>query len=882
MPATTPAELPTGTLTFLFTDIEGSTEMLARLGDRYVEVLEQHAVLIRQAIAAHEGIEVSTEGDAFFAVFRSAHQAVAAAADAQRALVDAEWSAAGEVRVRMGLHTGEARIGGDNYAGLAVNRAARISAAGHGGQVLLSETTRALIASDLPAQTGLRDLGQHRLKDLPESERVWQLDMEGVPGEFPALRSVDARPNNLPTPATPLIGRAKGVAEVGELLERRRHVTMTGPGGSGKTRLALAVAEADITAFADGAFFVRLEDAVERDSVVAAIASALSVREKVDRDLEGGVRAYLRDRELLLVLDNFEQAMASAPLVGELLAESPKLKVIVTSRERLHLSGEQEYAVPPLDLPDPDNLPPLAALSQYESVALFIDRAVAAKADFRVTNDNAPAVAEICSRLDGLPLAIELAAARVRLLSPQAILERLDRRLGLLTGGARNLPDRQRTLQGAIDWSFELLQPTEQRLLERLSAFAGGWTLEAADEVCAPAELGIDVLDGLESLADKSLISPTQVEGGESRFAMLQVMREFAANRLDARGDGDGVRRRHALWVAELTEAADPELIGTDIRSWQLRLQREEENIRTALRWALDHGEAEIGLRIAGSLWQFWHYWAHVREGRDWLEALLAMPAANDVQEPRARGLSGLAAIVYWQGDAARSEALYREALAILDRVGDDVRRGEVLHNVAWALVAQSDFPGAAEHAQAAISAYERAGFTAGARIVHAWLRSGSFIMGAGGSLEDAVAAVKEAIEENRRIGRLHEVADSMSSLTIVYQRAGDSERAMQYGLESMNSWNEIGNIGRLSFFKLLAELELALGRPERAVVLHGAADRHADEVGGDLPDALTGVGDPAGKARELLPADTHARLYERGRSMTSAEMVDFALESRR
>jgi len=418
MTSTPDPRLPSGTVTFLFTDIEASTRLVAALGDRYEELLAAHANLLRAAMSAHAGTEVSTEGDSFFAVFSSAVAAVAAAVDAQRALGGYPWPADGAIRVRMGLHSGEGRLGGDNYIGLDVHRAARIAAAGHGGQVLLSEGTRALVAQELPVGAAMLDLGEHRLRDLPAPEHIWQLEIEGLQREFPGIRSLDARPNNLPLSATALIGRDGELSAVAELLPRRRVVTITGPGGIGKTRLALAVAQQLLPAFADGAFLVTLEDARDRAAVASAVASALGVREKPDRDLEQGTKEFLRGREVLLVLDNFEQVLSAAPLVSELLASAPRLRIIVTSRAVLNLSGEQDYDVPPLRLPEPQRLPSLAALAQYEAVALFIDRARAVKPDFALTDENAPAVAEICGRLDGLPLAIELAAARVRLLTP--------------------------------------------------------------------------------------------------------------------------------------------------------------------------------------------------------------------------------------------------------------------------------------------------------------------------------------------------------------------------------------------------------------------------------------------------------------------------------
>ena len=407
-------------------------------------------------------------------------------------------------------------------------------------------------------------------------------------------------------------------------------------------------------------------------------------------------------------------------------------------------------------------------------MALFIERALAVRPDFRVTNENAPAVAEICRRLDGLPLAIELAAARLRLLTPEAILARLRERLPALARGTRDAPARQRTLQGAVDWSYELLDGPVRHLFVRLAAFSGGWELFAADEVCNPAgELGLDTLDGLAALADGSLIGTAGDADGEPRFRMLQVIRETALDRLDADAAGPDVRRRHARWVLRLVEESEPELVRTDIRRTQLRLRREEENVRTALRWAIDTGDAEVGCRIAGALWQFWHYWARQREGRRWLEAVLELPAPPRSDAARAKALSSLAAVVYWQGDGPRALELYEEALGIYRRLGDESLIGETLHNTAWASVASGAYPKGVEHAEESLAAFRRAGDEAGVANVTAWLRTAPFIIGASDDFAGAAAAVDEAVIVNRRLGRMHDAADWLGSRAFVLSVAG-------------------------------------------------------------------------------------------------------------
>jgi predicted ATPase/class 3 adenylate cyclase len=872
--------LPTGTVTFLFSDIEGSTRLLTALGDRYPSILETHSEIVRSAIGANDGTVVSTEGDSFFAVFPSALGAVSAAADAQRELAQHPWPSGTEVSVRIGIHTGEGRLGADNYVGLDVHRASRIAAAGHGGQTILSGTTQALVGTELGDGLSLSDLGSHRLKDLPSADRLWQLDVDSLLRNFPTIKSQDARPNNLPDSATPLIGRNEELMTVAELLGKRPLLTLIGPGGAGKTRLALAAGRQALDDFADGVFFVPLEDARDRAAVVSAVAVALGVREKPERDLTDGVLLFLRERELLLILDNFEQVISAAPLITEMLAGSPRLRIIVTSREVLHLSSEQSYDVPPLALPESGDLDELAVMSQIEAVALFIERAQAVRSDFTLTAENATAVAEICARLDGLPLAIELAAARLRLLTPQQILERLDHRLGLLSGGAADLPERQRSLRGAIEWSYELLTDTDRRLFERLAVFAGGWTLDAAEEVCRPtAELGVDFLEGLSSLADKSLVR-AQEEAAEPRFGMLQVVREFALDKLGASGDSELIRRRHAEYVMALAERAGPELVGFDMRAWNRRLRRDEENVRSALGWALEAGEADIGLRTASAIWRHWHYVGVPREGRDWLQALLEQPSASAATQIKARGLSALASLLYWLGEMSQADELYSQALAIYRQLGDEARVTETIEAMLWTDVGRGDYEGAMSRAHEALERYRSAGDRAGLARTDAWLTAGGFMMGFAVPVEAALASTNEALEAAREQGNAWNMVNSQGEIADIYRRVGDIPRAIKEFHTTTELYYGLGYVGMLPWLKLLARMEISRGNPERAATLAAVALRAVEDLGGELPEEMTQVGNPLEDARGQLSEAAYAAAVTKGLAMNLDEAVAYALET--
>jgi predicted ATPase/class 3 adenylate cyclase/DNA-binding CsgD family transcriptional regulator len=658
-------ELPTGTVTLLFTDIEGSTRLLKQLGNRYAEVLEACRSLLRGAFQEWHGHEVDTQGDAFFVAYTRASDAVAAAVAAQRALANHPWPDGGTVRVRMGLHTGEPQRSAEGYVGLDVHHAARIMSAGHGGQVLLSQTTRDLVEQTLPPGVSLRDLGAHRLKDLQHPSHLFQLVIPGFPIDFPPL----------------ILGREKEVGAIGQLLLREgsRLVTLTGPGGIGKTRLGLQVAAELSEHFPDGTWFVSLAPISDPDLVIPTLSQALGLQETRDQSLWEQVKRSLQQQQTLLLLDNFEQVVAAATSVADLLTCCPRLTVLVTSREVLHLRAEHDYAVPPLGLPDPKHLPDLLSLSQYDAVALFIERAQAVKSEFQVTNSTAGAVAEICVRLDGLPLALELAAARLKLFPPQALLTRLGQRLPLLTSRTRDAPARQYTLRNTIAWSYDLLEASEQRLFRRLCVFVGGMTLPAVEAVCAA--LGDEpavVLDGLASLMDKSLLRQSEPEGEQPRFVMLETIREYGWEALSESLEAEATRQAHAAYFLALAEEAAPELFGPRIAEWLRRLELEQDNLRAAMNWLLERGEAAMALRMGAALAWFWELNYSLHEG--WNALSQALVGSEDVDVPvraRALGVAGILASLL--GHFERGEVLGKASLELFRTIGDTAGMGEAV-----------------------------------------------------------------------------------------------------------------------------------------------------------------------------------------------------------
>src|SRR5215211_2507768 len=896
---------PTGTVTFLFTDIEGSSRMWEKSPQTMRSALARHEEILHSAIGAHRGYVFKTVGDAFCAAFPTAPEALEAALYAQRALFAEEWpKEVGQLRVRMALHTGAAEARGGDYFGPPLNRVARLLSAAQGGQVLFSVATQELVRDQLPTGVELRDLGKHRLKDLIRPEWIFQLIAQGLPAEFPPLRTLEGRPNNLPLQATPLVGREREVDEVRRRLLRPevRLLTLSGPGGIGKTRLALQAAAELLDEFQDGVFFVPLATVTDPQLVVSAVMGTLGVRETGD---------------LPLGLDNFEQVLAAAPVVTELL-EAPRLKALTTSRTALRLYGEQEYAVPPLAVPDTVHLPELEALSHYEAVKLFIERAQAARADFSITNENAPAVAEICARLDGLPLAIELAAARIKLLPPKAMLGRLGRRLKLLSGGARDLPERQRTLRGAIEWSHNLLDEGEKTLFARLAIFSGGRTLEAIEAVCdAQGDLPMDAFDGVSSLVDKSLLTQEEGPDGEPRFVMLETIHEYAREKLRESGEAEEIARVHAEYFLALAEEAEPQLTGPEQVEWMERLEAEHDNLRAALSRLLEAGEPGSALRIGGAVWRFWNVRGYLSEGRRWLESGLSGGEGSPLGV-RAKASLGLGYLALMQGDYThaveslqRSLNLYREAqdrrgaayaLCFLGWVAADRNELDRAERLLEESLTLSRAAGTPRDVSVALNAlamlevyrgdYERAGAmqeecltlareAGDVQIIAVLTYNLGLTAVMTGEYERAEAVYEEAHELFWEVGDRDMAALANNRLGFLALSRDDPDRAEGLCAGAMRELHERARIPGLDFaLDVLAGVAAARGEIRRAARLWGAASatREVNNIPW-LPEEREMIELYIDAARSLLDEATWHEEREKGRSMTLDQAVSYALE---
>lgn len=916
------AGLPAGTVTLLFSDIEGSTRLLLRLGAAYPSVLDEHRQLLRTAIGAGGGQVLDTQGDACFAVFTRARDAVQAAAEIQRAMAAHPWPASPGVRVRIGLHTGEPTVTAGGYAGLDVHRAARLCSAGNGGQILVSSTTADLVATLLPPELSLHELGSYRFKDFTFSERVYQLDVQGQPTSFPPLRSLEVTAR-LPGQHRSMIGRDGDLAACRAVLlePATRLLTLTGAGGSGKTRLAVAVADGLHDAFDDGICFVPLADVREAGMVATSIAQALGVRDLSTRPTQDTLVDLLGGREQLLILDNMEQVLDAAPLISEVLAACPRLKALVTSREVLHVTGEREFSVPPLALP-PESATLPEQIYSLAAPRLFMDRATEAKRDFRATDEDARIIAEICRRLDGLPLAIELAAARVRFLTPSALLSRLDRRLAVLTGGPRDLPARQQTLRAAISWSHDLLDERDRMVFRRVSVFAGGWTLDAAEAVCGLADDPLATIDALASLADKSLLLREELPDGDARFGMLSTIRELAVEHLESSGERDATRRRHADYFLRLAEEAAPHLaLDAGQLEWIERLDAESANLQTVFDWTtsapVDRERAEIGLRLIAALWRFWAVRSGASEARRHIVAVERLVEAAPRSPLRGRALFGAASLARELSDYSTTERLFRECLALAREQHETRQVADTLYSLGWLYVLRGNPGEARALLEESLRLFQRLAdapwkATMLTRLGYVCFMEGEFdramaLAGEGatlarvlgdqrvladalvyqglvqqytGDLEQARRRFEECLPIARRFGDRHLIAMTLNLTGHLCVHQGLLEDARAYLSEALRIAREVGNVRRLSFtMSAVAALAQAHGDLAFALKIDSAAQAAARSVGTASARPARARSDAElARARAELGEPAASEADAAGRQLTLDQSVDEAL----
>lgn len=864
--------LPTGTVTFLFTDIEGSTRLLRQAGERSSELFAAHDAILRRAIDDEGGVVVRTEGDSFFASFGSAPAAVGAAASAQRLLALEDWHGF-EVRVRMGLHTGEGRLSGDDYHGIDVHQAARVGAAGHGGQVVLSATTVELVRSGLPDGVSLRDLGLHRLKDFDEEVRLFDLAIAGLPQVFPPLRSASLRVANAPPNLTSFVGRETELEDLVDMLGAARLVTLTGPGGTGKTRLALAVAERAAAAF-DNVVFVPLAAIVDPELLIAAVTAAIGLH-----SLEGQrvrLLEYLRGGRTLLLLDNFEQIVDGADQVGELINECGGLAVLVTSRAPLRLSGEHEFAVLPLPVPDPGE--GLETLAREAGVRLFVDRATAVRNDFLLDAANAGAVVELIRRLDGLPLALELAAARVKVLSPQAIVERLTRSLDLLTSGRRDVPERQRTIRAAIAWSYDLLDEEGKRLLRRLSVFAHGADLASVEHV----DQGQSVFDTLDQLVEHSLVRH-EAGSAEPRYGMLETIREFAAEQLLASGEEKEIRNRHLREVLRVAQELEPMLLSSARAAALARLDRDVDNLRAALSWSVESAQPELASQLAGATWRYWHMRGGLAEGRIRVEQIVNLTGGSP--GARMRALEAAGGIAYWQADHVAAGVWYDEWVSIARQQHDRAQLAEALYNAAFPRFMGGGDPNDLSELTEALELFRRLGDEEGARKVQ-WASGIAKVEWALGNQAWLTNDLPAAIDHYVRALEEYQHLDDVFMRGWVYRmlgtaklKTGDVDGARADLGQGMRIFAADGDVsGMVYHLRDFTELAMRAGDLERTLVLYGAYEAQQEISGVELASSEPNRLPTLEPFLEAAGASAGEWL-ERGRRLSLSEAVSYALD---
>lgn len=836
-------QFPSGTVTFLFTDIEGSTRLAQEHPDRWEALRARHHAILQSAMDACNGYVFQIIGDAFCVAFHTASDAVRAAVKSQIDLGAENWGNL-PIAVRMGIHTGQAQLqeAGDYHGYLAMSRVQRLMSAAHGGQVVVSLAAEELVRDELPENVSLRDLGEGRLKDLIRPEHIYQLVTAGLPVDFPPIKTLDAYRHNLPTQLTSFIGREKEIEEIKQAIAEHRLVTLTGVGGTGKTRLALQVAADLLDHFPDGVWFVELAPITNPELIPQTILSAFGISDQAGLTPLQLLRDYLRDKNLLLVLDNCEHLIAaSATLTDKLLNHARSLNILATSREALGIKGEMSWHVPSLSLPDVKHLPSIEGLSQYEAVSLFIDRAILAQPHFTVTKDNAPAIAQICFRLDGIPLAIELAAARVKALSADQIAKRLDDRFRLLTGGSRTALERHQTLRAAIDWSYNLLSAEEKILFCGLSVFIGGWTLEATEQVCGQEESGFDVIDLLSQLVDKSLVNAKE-SGNDTRYSMLETTRQYAREKLFDSNEGETSHDKHEEYFLALAEQADREIHGPRQLEWINAIETEHDNFRAALGWSISATHTEKAARLFNHLNWAVHLRSHFSELSEWFEKIIALPDIDRFPLQHAKILIRAGSWEWLQGKLSEALSHNSQAQSILTQLG---LAGEA--ELAWSLtwlglftyMQSTDLLQAASYSKEAIQLHQKWGDQTG--VAFSTLNLGMIQLSL--KMPEAKQTLEHSLDLYNRSGDLWGIARVSQSLGSLSVSLGDFEKAQKYAEDQLRLDKRLSfSAGLSAAHDTMADLHRAQGKFTQAEEYYQKAIQLAIDLGMSYDYSLYGL----------------------------------------
>ena len=921
--------VPTGTVTFLFTDIEGSTKLAQEHPEHMPSLLTRHNEILTQSIEGNNGFVFQIVGDSFAASFHHAEDALHAALDAQRQLQTEAWSPA-SIRVRMGIHTGQADVqaNGDYRGYLTLSHVQRLMSAAHGGQVLLSFAAQELVRDVLPEGSSLRDMGERRLKDLPRSEHIYQLVVADLPDEFPPIKTLDVFHHNLPAQMTSFIGREKERKEIKQALSAHRLVTLTGSGGAGKSRLSLQIGMECLEQFSDGVWLVELATVTDPALIPQALLSTFRLREDRHRSVSEVLIDYLQARTLLLILDNCEHLIEACAEISETLLQAcPTLRILASSREALGLTGEVAYRVPSLRAPSPENLPPLEQLQKADSIRLFVERAATAKPGFTLTDVNAFSLAQICYRLDGIPLAIELAASRVKVLSPDQIAARLDDRFRLLTGGSRTALPRQQTLRAMIDWSYSLLSEQEKKLFRRLAVFVGGWTLEAAEAVCAQENNGVDVLDLLTRLVDKSLVVMEETNEG-IRYHRLETIRQYSREKFLETEEVEAVRDGHLAYYVQFTELADEKLKSGEQLEWQNRMSAEADNLRAALDWAL-HRDPESALRIVGAANLFWTAGGYSAEGFRWTQKALEQTEPGSSEMPitnerwiiaRAKALCGQTRLYLSLGDNANAKRVAEESVSLYRQTQDR-------HGLAFALVVLAyplEFLGERAEAETALQesysigraeddvyiicrALNRLGHVIvdlyhdldlAQRYVEESLRLAKearlrsqeaqafeilgFIAIHRNDHEAARSHLKESARVYDEIGATFNVILEKSNLAHLERRLRNYAEALEYYRETIAAFRDMGQTGAVAHqLECFGFIALAQDDEERALQLFAASSALRQKSGTPMtPDEQTYFDEQLESLRQKMDLSKFDLVWSNGHTMKMEQAIELAIET--